>query len=82
VAGLRVVVRSAFSPTLPYITAVATTDEQVERLRQVMNQTLQELPEVAEILGLQEVLPATENDYQIILDYQQKAEALAFGRLR
>jgi hypothetical protein len=43
---------------------------------------LKELPEVAEILGLQEVLPATESDYQVVLDYQQEAEALGYGRLR
>jgi ABC-type phosphate/phosphonate transport system substrate-binding protein len=74
--------RTAFSPTLPYIAAAGITDEQAEQLRRVMNQTLKELPEVAEILGLQEVLPASESDYQIILDYQQEAEALGYGRLR
>lgn len=82
VEGLRVLARTAFSPTLPYIAAAGTTDEQAEQLRRVMNQTLKELPEVAEILGLQEVLPATESDYQVILDYQQEAEALGYGRLR
>ncbi|MHC8291115.1 phosphate/phosphite/phosphonate ABC transporter substrate-binding protein [Pseudomonas sp. XS1P51] len=82
VAGLRVVVRSAFSPTLPYITAAAVTDEQAAQLRQVMNQTLRELPDVAEVLGLQEVLPASESDYQVVLDYQQEAETLGYGRLR
>ena len=82
VAGLRVIARSAFSPTLPYITAATVTDEQAEELRQVMNTTLQELPDVREILGLQEVLPAGESDYQIVLDYQREAEALGFGRLR
>ncbi|RON53007.1 phosphate/phosphite/phosphonate ABC transporter substrate-binding protein [Pseudomonas frederiksbergensis] len=82
VAGLRVVARSAFSPTLPYITVASATDEQVEALRRVMNETLKELPEVAEVLGLQEVLPATESDYQVVLDYQQEAEALGYGRLR
>ncbi|MBK5356184.1 PhnD/SsuA/transferrin family substrate-binding protein [Pseudomonas sp. TH41] len=82
VAGLRVVARSAFSPTLPYITAATVTDEHVEALRQVMNETLRELPDVAEILGLHEVLPASESDYQIVLDYQQEAEDLGLGRLR
>jgi ABC-type phosphate/phosphonate transport system substrate-binding protein len=82
VAGLRVIARSAFSPTLPYITARSVTDERAEELRQVMNKTLLELPEVIEILGLQEVLPASESDYQIVLDYQQEAEVLGFGRLR
>jgi ABC-type phosphate/phosphonate transport system substrate-binding protein len=82
VAGLRVLARTAFSPTLPYIAAAGTTDVQAEQLRQVMNQTLKELPEVAETLGLQEVLPASESDYQIILDYRREAEALGYGRLR
>ena len=82
VAGLRVLARTAFSPTLPYIAAAGTTDEQAEQLRQVMNQTLKELPDVAETLGLPEVLPASESDYQVILDYQQEAEALGYGRLR
>jgi ABC-type phosphate/phosphonate transport system substrate-binding protein len=82
VAGLRVIARSAFSPTLPFISAATVTDDQAEELRQVMNTTLQELPDVAEVLGLHEVLPASESDYQIILDYQQEAEALGYGRLR
>lgn len=82
VAGLRIVARSAFSPTLPYITALGVTDEQAEQLRQAMNQTLKRLPDVVEILGLHEVLPATESDYQVVLDYQEEAEALGFGCLR
>jgi len=82
VAGLRVIARSAFSPTLPYITAATVTDNQAETLRQVMNETLQELPELGEVLGLQEVLPASESDYRIVLDYQSEAENLGFGRLR
>ncbi|MFW0754640.1 phosphate/phosphite/phosphonate ABC transporter substrate-binding protein [Pseudomonas sp. H11T01] len=82
VAGLRVVARSAFSPTLPYIGAAGLSDEQSERIRGAMNLTLQALPEVGETLGLREVLPASERDYQILLDYQQEAEELGFGRLR
>ncbi|MCW8275475.1 PhnD/SsuA/transferrin family substrate-binding protein [Pseudomonas sp. PCH199] len=82
VAGLRVVARSAFSPTLPYITAASVSDEQAEDIRRVMNLTLGELPEVAEVLGLREVLPASESDYQIILDYQQEADAMGFGHIR
>lgn len=82
VAGLRVVTRSAFSPTLPYISAAGTSDEQAERLLRVMNQTLSELPDVAEILGLKAVLPASESDYQIVLDYEREAENLGYGRLR
>jgi ABC-type phosphate/phosphonate transport system substrate-binding protein len=67
---------------LPFITAASATDAQVAELQQVMNMTLQQLPEVREILGLQEVLPASESDYQIVLDYQREAEDLGYGRLR
>ncbi|MGJ7517481.1 phosphate/phosphite/phosphonate ABC transporter substrate-binding protein [Pseudomonas baetica] len=82
VAGLRVVERSAIGPTLPYITAARVSDEQAEEIRAVMNQTLRELPDVADALGLQEVLPVSESDYQIVLDYQQQARALGYGLLR
>ncbi|CAI8991381.1 ABC-type phosphate/phosphonate transport system, periplasmic component [Pseudomonas sp. IT-P12] len=82
VRGLRVVERSASSPTLPYITAVTASDEQVTALRRVMNETLGELPEVAEVLGLSEVLPAGEEDYQVLLDYQREAQGLGYGRVR
>lgn len=82
VEGLRVVARSVFSPTLPYITAAGVTDEQVDQLRRVMNQALDELPEVVEVLGLHEVLPTTESDYQILFNYQEEAEEHGLGRLR
>jgi ABC-type phosphate/phosphonate transport system substrate-binding protein len=82
VSGLRVVALSALSPTLPFITAAGASDEQVERLLQVMNQTLHELPEVVQTLGLPEVLPATESDYEVLLDYQRDAEAQGYGQLR
>jgi len=82
VSGLRAVARSAFSPTLPFITVATATDEQIEQLRRVMNQALGELPDVAQILGLPEVLPASDSDYQILLDYRREAEELGYGRLR
>ncbi|WP_130905878.1 PhnD/SsuA/transferrin family substrate-binding protein [Pseudomonas sp. Sample_22] len=82
VAGLRVVARSAFSPTLPYITAASLCAGQAEKIRHVMNQALGELPQVAEVLALREVLPASEGDYQVILDYQREAETLGYGQLR
>ena len=82
VAGLRVVARSAFSPTLPYITSATVSDRQAEALLQAMNQALRELPDVVETLGLPEVLPASESDYQVVLDYQREAETLGYGILR
>jgi ABC-type phosphate/phosphonate transport system substrate-binding protein len=82
VSGLRVVARSALSPTLPFITVATATDEQIEQLRRVMNQALRELPDVAQTLGLPEVLSASESDYRVVLDYLREAEELGYGRLR
>jgi ABC-type phosphate/phosphonate transport system substrate-binding protein len=82
ISGLRVVARSALSPTLPFITIATDTDEQIEHLREVMNLALRELPDVAQILGLPEVLPASESDYRVVLDYQREAEELGYGHLR
>ncbi|CAI8872423.1 phosphate/phosphite/phosphonate ABC transporter substrate-binding protein [Pseudomonas chlororaphis] len=82
VAGLRVIARSAFSPTLPYIGVAGLGEEQAERIRAAMNQALAALPAVAETLGLREVLPAAETDYQILLDYQREAEGLGYARVR
>jgi len=82
VRALRVVARSAMSPTLPFITVASATDEQIRKLRQVMNQALRELPDVAQTLGLPEILPASDRDYQILLDYQQEAEGLGYRRVR
>ena len=82
VAGLRIVSRSAPSPTLPYIGPLGLSDEQVIQLRQAMNQALQDLPQVAETLGLQAVLPASEDDYQLLLDYQRQAIDAGFPMLQ
>jgi len=81
VEGLQVIARTAFSPTLPFITVDSASDEQVRQLREVMNQALHDLPEVQEVLGLQRVLPVSEDDYRIVLDYQHEAESLGYGRL-
>ncbi|NWD76765.1 PhnD/SsuA/transferrin family substrate-binding protein [Pseudomonas gingeri] len=82
VAGLRVVARSALSPCLPYITHAETSVEAIEGIRAAMNQALQELPDVAATLGLSEVLPACEADYQVLLDYRDEAQALGFASIR
>ncbi|UII70396.1 PhnD/SsuA/transferrin family substrate-binding protein [Pseudomonas sp. HN11] len=82
VAGLRIVTRSAPSPTLPYIGPVGLSDEHVVQIRQAMNQALQDLPQVAETMGLQEVLPASEDDYQVLLNYQQQAASAGYAMLQ
>ncbi|WP_223530464.1 phosphate/phosphite/phosphonate ABC transporter substrate-binding protein [Pseudomonas sp. GL-R-19] len=82
VAGLGVIARSALSPALPFITAATVSDEQAVELLRVMNLALRELPDVAQTLGLPEVLPASESDYQVVLDYQREAETLGYGEVR
>lgn len=78
VAGLRIVTRSAPSPTLPYITAPGSS----EHLREAMNLALQDLPDVVQTLGVHEVLPASEADYQVLLDYRQQAEVFGYPGLQ
>ncbi|AZF06967.1 phosphate/phosphite/phosphonate ABC transporter substrate-binding protein [Pseudomonas sp. R5-89-07] len=74
VAGLRIVTRSAPSPTLPYIGSRGLSDERLGQIREAMNLALRDLPHVAETLGLQAVLAASQDDYRVLLDYQQQAE--------
>ena len=81
VAGVRIVARTASSPTLPYITALGTGCDAAERIREAMNAALQQLPQVATSLGVQEVLPASEADYQKVLDYRQEATEYGFAVL-
>lgn len=73
VAGLRLVACTATSPTLPYITALDTGGVGAEQIRRAMNQALQQLPQVSAVLGVQEVLPVSEADYQPVLDLQRVA---------
>lgn len=82
VAGLRIVTRSAPSPTLPYIGARALDQARILTIRQAMNGALQDLPDVAQTLGIREVLPAEEADYQVLLDYQQQALEAGFPKLQ
>ncbi|KAF1010477.1 MAG: hypothetical protein GAK32_01476 [Pseudomonas fluorescens] len=78
VAGLRIVTRSAPSPTLPYIGATGLSEQGVLEIRQAMNQALQDLPDVVDTLGIHAVLPAQEADYQVLMDYQQQAQAAGY----
>ncbi len=81
IAGLRVVARTAPSPTLPYITAHTSSHAEVERIRAAMNTALKQMPEVSSCLGLNEVLPARAVDYQILLDYESEAAKQGFATL-
>ncbi len=82
VDGLRLVAQSAGGPSLPYITASWRSAAQAEEIRAAMNQALAELPEVAATLGITEVLPASEADYQVLLDYEAEACRLGLSMLK
>lgn len=75
VAGLRILERSAPSPTLPFIGPAHLDAAGAERIRQALNQTL---PAFAETLAITEVLAASEADYQILLDYERAAAGFKF----
>lgn len=81
VAGVHILARSAPSPTLPYIGAASLDEGRAEAIRAAMNEALAELPEVAAILALTEVLPAKQEDYRVLLDYQNEARALGYPTL-
>jgi ABC-type phosphate/phosphonate transport system substrate-binding protein len=78
VVGVKVIARTADGPCLPYITHVGAD---AEAIRTAMNQALNELPDVARVLAIDEVLPASEGDYQVLLDYQQQAVAQGLAAL-
>ena len=81
-AGLRILARSAISPCLPYITALGVNAVQAEQIRAAMNQALLDLPEVAQVLAIGEVLSASAADYQVLLDYERQARDAGLPWLR
>jgi ABC-type phosphate/phosphonate transport system substrate-binding protein len=78
VAGLKVIARTAEGPCLPYITRLGAD---ADVIRAGMNQALIELPDVAHVLAVSKVLPASVEDYQVLLDYQQQAIARGLASL-
>lgn len=75
VAGVKVIGRTAAGPCLPYITAMGA---HAQGIRQAMNQALVDLPDVAQVLAIGQVLPASEEDYEVLLAYEREAQELGF----
>jgi ABC-type phosphate/phosphonate transport system substrate-binding protein len=75
VAGIKVIGRTAQGPCLPYITRLGGDAEAV---RHAMNQALKDLPDVARVLAIDEVIPATEADYELLLQYECEAGIFDF----
>ena len=78
IAGVKVIARTADGPCLPYITQLGAD---ANAIREAMNKALGELAEVAHVLAISEVLPASEEDYQVLLDYRQQATTLGLPLL-
>ncbi|MBD8472980.1 PhnD/SsuA/transferrin family substrate-binding protein [Pseudomonas sp. CFBP 8770] len=71
VAGVRVVERTANAPTLPYITSLHGPEPGL--LREAMNAALAHLPEVAAVLAITTVQVTAFADYEVLLEYRDKA---------
>jgi ABC-type phosphate/phosphonate transport system substrate-binding protein len=71
VAGVRVVERTANAPTLPYITSLHGPEPGL--LREAMNAALAHLPEVAAVLAITTVQETAFADYEVLLEYRDKA---------
>lgn len=80
-AGLRILGTTAEGPTLPFIGPAVLDEQGVKRIREALNQALKDLPGMAATLGIREVLPATEADYQVLLDYRNEAENLGLPEI-
>ncbi|MFS2126958.1 phosphate/phosphite/phosphonate ABC transporter substrate-binding protein [Pseudomonas sp. Pseusp97] len=70
-SGVRLLQRSAPSPTLPYISSADAA--QAQDLREALNLALDQRPDIAATLHIRRVLPAVEADYEVLLDYQREA---------
>lgn len=78
IAGVKVIARTASGPCLPYITRIGAD---AQAIREAMNQALKDLPEVAAVLAIAEVLPASEADYQVLLQYERAAMHMGITQL-
>ncbi|MDR6956824.1 ABC-type phosphate/phosphonate transport system substrate-binding protein [Pseudomonas brassicacearum] len=79
IEGLKVLVRSVRSPCLPYITSIRRTAADADSIRSAMNEALIQLPEVSRDLAIKEVLPASEADYECLLEYERRAAHCGFS---
>jgi ABC-type phosphate/phosphonate transport system substrate-binding protein len=70
VAGIKVIGRTATGPCLPYITRIGADGAAI---RQALNQALKDLPDVARVLAIDEVVPASEADYEVLMQYERDA---------
>jgi ABC-type phosphate/phosphonate transport system substrate-binding protein len=83
VAKTRVLAASAPSPSLPFVTARSASEATVSALRQALGRALSDpaLETARKALFLKGAVPAEEESYAVLLDYEEKARALGYARL-
>lgn len=79
--GIRILEATASSPALPLIGAISTTNDFCMSIIYALNACLKESPELSKILALKGFIGASLADYQVVLDYQQRAHDLGYSRL-
>ncbi|BBP59963.1 PhnD/SsuA/transferrin family substrate-binding protein [Pseudomonas sp. St316] len=79
IEGLRILARSVRTPCLPYITSIRRTATEADSVRHAMNEALTQLPEVSQALAIKAVLPASEADYECLLEYERSATHRGFS---
>jgi ABC-type phosphate/phosphonate transport system substrate-binding protein len=75
VSGIKVIGRTAQGPCLPYITR---RGGDATAIRDAMNQALKDLPDVARVLAIDEVIPTSEAVYEVLLQYEREGEVFVF----
>jgi len=83
VAKTRIFARSAPSPALPFVTARSTNEATIDALRRALVGALAApaLEATRKALFLSGVVPADEENYRTILEYERRAEELGYPKL-
>jgi ABC-type phosphate/phosphonate transport system substrate-binding protein len=83
VAKTRVLAATDPSPSLPFVTTRRASDMIVGALRRALVEALAEpaLEPARNALFLKGAIPAEEESYRVLLDYEEKARELGFARL-
>jgi ABC-type phosphate/phosphonate transport system substrate-binding protein len=79
--GVRILEATASSPALPLIGAITTTNEMCLSIIGAFNACLKEAPLLSQTLALKGFVRSSVEDYQLVLDYQQRANELGYSTL-
>ncbi|MCZ8158339.1 MAG: PhnD/SsuA/transferrin family substrate-binding protein [Rhizobiaceae bacterium] len=84
IEGLHILAETPSGPNLPFITRLATSDDELALLRSALQAaiTAPELKEARTILGLKDVVILEETAYDILLDLERSAIKAGYPELR